>query len=340
MLPGTGRVLGAPKVITDALDANDNGAYLSDPGGAWCGRGVLAGDKLLFTGCSSDGECDQAAGFQCVRDPGAFTDVTQGMCLPIDSNKGLTADHWSQACGKLLRSQRKFRILHAQQGRTIPTAAAAPARRSLDARRDLRARVRCQTRSLQHGRGLRQGHRRHPGRRRRRVRAPAACVDADGAKRCILPCSDTTKDSDCGVDFECQPSVVDPIGPPRCMRAPIGDADYWATCMPEVQQYEIHAGDAFTVAGSASGYLANEIADQGSQRRVHGSVADARVGAAAPVARAAGGAVVPGERRGAAAGRVDRSSAADQRLRVVVDERRFGASASTSRIRSSTSSCS
>ena len=68
-LAGTDRSTGAPLMVpADPLPSPSptsfahNRAYLADSGGAWCGRGVLAGDKLIFRGCTVDSECDQAAG--------------------------------------------------------------------------------------------------------------------------------------------------------------------------------------------------------------------------------------------------------------------------------------
>jgi hypothetical protein len=87
---------------------------------------------------------------------------------------------------------------------------------------------------------------------------PTACLpDTDGKKYCLVPCDDVTKDK-CGPDFEC---AVSAFGDKRCLRAPIGDPSFWQTCMPEAQEYEIHAGDAFTVSGTQSGFLTSEVAD-------------------------------------------------------------------------------
>ena len=258
VLAGTDRSTGAPLVISDKTNAAA-GAYLSDSGGAWCSRGALAGDKLIFRGCTVDSECDQAAGQQCVHDPSAFSDVSQGMCLPIDGNTK-TVDYWSQTCGKLLRSQRKFRVLSAKQQATIPGGTATTDLLRLgeiyEPEFDEETKL-CDPAATNPCDGV-------------TVPAqvggnslPTACLlDADGQHRCLVPCKNDVKDdNECGADFECAQSW---FGDKRCMRAPIGDADYWKTCMPEVQQYELHVGDAFTIAGTSSGYLSNEIQDPAS----------------------------------------------------------------------------
>jgi hypothetical protein len=282
VLAGTDRSTGAPLVVPahypDAATGADHArGFLSDPGGGWCGRGALAGDKLIFRGCTVDSECDQAAGFLCVHDPGAFSDVSQGMCLHVD-DKTDTVDHWTQLCGKLLRSQRKYRVVSAKQGAPVPAYPVSPdpskqppkttpSPASLTDLLELAevyepeyaeethtcvtdddckqtATAAAVTITTQVGAMTRQ----------------TSCLpDVDGQKRCLATCANPKSDDDCGADFECYPSA---FGDNRCMRAPIGDATagqtFWQTCMPELQQYEIHAGDAFTVSGTSSGFLSNE----------------------------------------------------------------------------------
>ncbi|HEX8954170.1 MAG TPA: hypothetical protein VF945_20080, partial [Polyangia bacterium] len=249
VLAGTDRSTGAPLVVPVAAGqaptaTTPNRAYLSDAGGGWCGRGVLAGDKLIFRGCTVDSECDQAAGFQCVHDPGAFADVTQGMCLHID-NHMYTVDHWTQLCGKLLRSQRKFRVISAKQGALVPMYPAPGGPPSTnptpgsktdllelaevyepefpEETRTCTTDLDCAgvTITTQVGGA---------------TRVAKCLADIDGKSRCLMPCADPAKDDDCGADFECYPSA---FGDNRCMRAPIGDATmsptFWQTCMPELQ---------------------------------------------------------------------------------------------------------
>ncbi|MCU1281233.1 MAG: hypothetical protein JWM53_4779, partial [bacterium] len=270
VLAGTSRALGFPFVVTGDSDPTQNGAYLADTGGAWCGRGVRAQDKLVFTGCSVDTECDQSAGYQCVRDPGAFVDVTQGMCLQVDKTQ--TTDSWSQKCGKLLRSQRKYRVLHARQAQPIPGGGGSASTTDVltlgeiyepeyaEETHTCTDNTQCGdvTVAAQVGGTTQQ---------------TSCLLDSDGQKRCLLPCDNLLSDNKCGPDFECAVSV---FGDARCMRAPIfggsGDATkpstlkvdptFWKTCMPEAQQYELHAGDAFTVAGTSSGFLTNEVVDK------------------------------------------------------------------------------
>jgi len=283
VVAGSDRTVGAPFVVAGNPPTTQDRAYLSDSGGAWCGRGVLAGDKVIFRGCTGDPECDQAAGFQCVHDPGAFVDVSQGMCLHIGQNPDGTedtVDSWAMKCGDILRTQRKFRILSAKQNTTVPggTTSPAPTTPTPGTRTDLlelaeiyepefapeetdvcASDMDCAgiTVAVQPD----------------NIDKKTLCLpDADGKKRCILPCdldpkmvaADPTV-KECGVDFECAASA---FGDTRCLRTPIGGPSHWQTCMPELQEYEVHVGNAFTVSGTSSGYLSNERTGTGGECEV------------------------------------------------------------------------
>ena len=242
VLPGSDRPLGLPQH-----------GQLVDPGGQWCSRGVLAGDKLEFRGCTVDSDCDQAAQppFQCVHDPSAFSDVTQGMCLPID-NQTQTIDYWSGLCGKLLRAQRKYRITSARQAvqpGTDDTLSLAEIYEPEYAEQT----AECKTTQDCIDKGIQVA----PVKPGLAPRQTTCLADFDGKSRCLLPCDSEQDDSVCGPDFECAKSAM---GDTRCMRAPINDA-LWSTCFPERQEYQIRVGDAFLVGGTSSGTLFNETPD-------------------------------------------------------------------------------
>lgn len=263
-LPSTDRPLGDPIVDPSGT------AYLVDPGGAWCTRGVLANDKLILRGCAVDSECDQAAQFQCVHDPGAPADIVQGMCLPVDGKTVLpdgqptpdgkpnSADAWVQRCGKMLRALRKYRITSAKQGAV--RVAGEPPTDFLTLAPIYEPEFAEQTIECT-----------PPG-----PNDPDPCADVtvpsamagappltttclpdwDGKNRCLVACSGDL-DTKCGNDFECARS---PAGDFRCMRAPIDQA-LWQLCMPELQNYEVHVGDSFLVEGSQSGIVIDEAPD-------------------------------------------------------------------------------
>jgi hypothetical protein len=84
---------------------------------------------------------------------------------------------------------------------------------------------------------------------------PTDCLtDSDGAKRCLLPCAD---DQGCGHDFQC---LTSRFGDKRCVLAPL-DETLFRSCMPELQTYEVHAGEAFIAVGSLTGMFSDLQAD-------------------------------------------------------------------------------
>ncbi|MDB4969110.1 MAG: hypothetical protein JWN44_4799 [Myxococcales bacterium] len=257
VLPGSDRSLGFPFV-------SGGQGYLSDPGGTWCLRGARAGDKLVFRGCTVDSECNQATGFQCVRDPGAFTDQQQGMCLHVDAQH--PAESWPASCGALLRSQRKYRIGSARQSVKLPAGAPGPDGTPMPNEGDptdlltlqeiYEPEYRVETADCASSDAVcdKVTVTTVGGTTRK-----ADCLtDYDGAKRCIFGCK---SDSECGQDFQCLESAQ---GGARCMRAPVNEA-LWATCMPQLQNYEIHVGEAFAILGSGSGHLVSESPGPGGE---------------------------------------------------------------------------
>jgi hypothetical protein len=56
------------------------------------------------------------------------------------------------------------------------------------------------------------------------------------------------------------PAAPKPHEKGRCVRAPLDD-NLFATCLPEMQPYEIHAGESFIIGGSASGMLTDLMPD-------------------------------------------------------------------------------
>jgi hypothetical protein len=253
LIPGTSRELGHPLV----------GGYFSDSGGAWCSHGVRKGDKLVYTGCSQDADCDYTQ--QCVHDPGAPPDVLNGLCLPTNISDPThhpndTIDTWSRSdrCGLLLRAQRKYRITSAKVQQPLPMGSQTGQKTDflklaeiyepeyLTQTHECMNDSNCSDVTIPPAGGV-QGN-----------LATRCLVDYDGKSRCLLGC-DPAKgdDSRCGADFECTKSTQ---GDQRCMRAPLNDTTF-GLCFPELQDYEIRAGEAFVVAGVTSGFAVNEIPD-------------------------------------------------------------------------------
>ncbi len=253
-----GLVPGTQRTLASVLP----GGRLLDAGGAFCTRGVLAGDKLVFTGCLQDSDCDYLA--SCFHDSLAPVDVTLGMCLPRTGQQKLQME-----CAPLLRSLRRFRILSAKQDVPVDPSVDSSGitdqltfaeiyepEHAVDTHtcNTLNDASECADVVLPDATG-------NPG------QLSTTCLqDSDGAKRCLRSCTvgATGLDGVCGLDFECEPSQM---GDARCLLAPFTDGvhDLFTDCMPELKSYEVHAGDAFIVAGSSSGVFTDVEANPTSR---------------------------------------------------------------------------
>jgi hypothetical protein len=270
VIPGTDRTLGHPFVDTDGT------GKLTDSGGAWCSRGVLAGDKLIIRGCIVDQDCNQAQvtvtdmgfghgggnqgpvggvngynNFKCVNDPNAPPDVFSGLCLVEDTIHN--DNFWSDTCGELLRSQRKYRVVHARQNQSLDNGEGITDVLELA--------------EIYEPEFAEQTHNCTLDSECTDITVPAAdgssvlgskCLtDSDGQNRCLIPCS--TDNQSCGTDFECEPAH-NITGDMRCMRAPI-NAHLWQICFPELLEYNIEAGDSFLLAGTVTPFANDETTD-------------------------------------------------------------------------------
>jgi hypothetical protein len=241
------------------------GGVFTDAGAAWCSRGVVDGDKLYFNGCNDDTECDYTQ--LCFKDPGAPLAVTTGLCLERDDTQRAPQ---LNGCGPLLRGVRRFRIMSARQA----GPAAGPLEDTLKLAEIYQPEYSVQTtvcdptqadscNSIQ-VQGLVSGA---------QTSLPTSCLlDADGVHRCLRACTplsqtqvnvtdDQRRAAACGDGYQCAAVHSVAGGGSRCMRAPLDDALVTARsqggfdCLREIQKYEIHSGEAFTVSGSVSGML-------------------------------------------------------------------------------------
>jgi hypothetical protein len=246
IIPGTQRGLGRPLA----------GGKLVDAGGAYCQRGVLAGDKLQLTGCTKNEECDFAQ--ECVRDLAAPASVLTGLCLDREPNRKAAQ---TKNCGLLMRSVRRYRILQVRQGVRV---GAEETTDQLDLAEIYQPEFASQTKVCDATKpddcaGITIPAKNAAG---LDIKLPTTCLtDSDGVtKRCLRACDSTASDDRlrCGGDFVCARSVQ---GDERCLRAPLDDAYFLPVelggfgCLRELQPYQITAGDAFTVTGSTTGFL-------------------------------------------------------------------------------------
>lgn len=235
-IPGTQRTLGRP--LPDGR--------FTDAGGAWCSRGVQAGDKLTLVGCEDDDECDPTQ--VCVRDPAAPASQPNGLCL--DRAPELREAELS-SCGPLLRGLRRYRIVSARQGVAeadhttdqLVLAEISEPENPAETRTCVPGQDACGPLTLSDG----------------SVIETSCLVDWDGQHRCLRPCDPSVPVGACGTDYVCATSRLD--GAPRCVRAPLDDRYLAALdeggfgCLRALQPYRIDAGDAFIVVGSVTGFL-------------------------------------------------------------------------------------
>ncbi|MGZ6124961.1 MAG: hypothetical protein ACXWLR_08370, partial [Myxococcales bacterium] len=260
VVPGTTR-----STITTGQASGNGVDVFIDPGAAWCSRGVKAGDKLGLTGCSTDADCDYLQ--TCTRDPAQPPEVQNGLCLdrqgPGATNQSPVDPGVASTCSLLLRSNRRYRILHAYQAAPLPVS------------HEVSDWVRIG--EIYEPEHPDQTHTCDP------EAATDPCIDVtlagpkdpngvatvlvtkclqdvDGVNRCLRPCDPGATElaaNGCGHGYLCigpGQSRVPSGEPGRCMRAPI-DATMFHTCLNELQPYEARAGESFLVSGSASGYL-------------------------------------------------------------------------------------
>jgi hypothetical protein len=172
---------------------------------------------------------------------------------------GNTVDDWVARCGGMLRSQRKYRIARAimQSGADQLSLEEIYEPEFPEETNVCNTDADCRGVSVLSATGT--------------VTATACRPDSDAAhtKRCLLPCKSET-DTVCGAGFVCAASQ-DATHEFRCMRAPIDDL-LWRRCFREVQDYEVHAGNAFLVYGTGSGYVAFEEQNKDNECVVPGTL--------------------------------------------------------------------
>ena len=237
-LLGTGRSLGRPL---------EHGTILNDPGASYCSHGVLAGDKLVFLGCTDNSQCSY--GQTCVFDDQRPFDVTNGLCLNAN-NQQMIADE----CSPLLRAHIRYRISSAKEG-TVDEQGQRTDRLVIaeiyepehsDETKLCATDADCDSVTIA-ARGTSGVI----------VALGTQCLhdsDPSGTLRCLRACSTVPSTDDahkdvgvCGDGYLCADAAT---GDQRCMRAPAALLN--SDCMRENQPYDVIVGDAFIVSGSVS----------------------------------------------------------------------------------------
>lgn len=232
-----GRMAGLVRPGSGGMDAGS----LEDPGAAFCASGVLPGDVLRLAGCLRDADCGPPAGLACQQPaPGEV-----GVCVPAGKLKDAS---FQATCGRLLASRRRYTV-----ARAAPTTLALAPRLDEVPRPSIRACTQdadCRPddahgplRGVTHDRGfecviVRAGE---PGRCVKRCGA----LDADGN---LADDGAARNDVACRPGHVCEDVGADPGVGPLCVEAPPLDP----RCFAGEVRYQVHAGAAFLVAGSAT----------------------------------------------------------------------------------------
>ncbi|MCA9680236.1 MAG: hypothetical protein H6709_15870 [Kofleriaceae bacterium] len=208
--------------------------HLDDPSRPFCAAGVEPYDFAVLTGCDpSNGDADCGLGMTCYVHPDAT--VAAGQCLPID-----TADSLSGTCRSFLVSERRYAITETDAGTLtlVPRRHVLPTTPLSGCVSDQQcADLAAYDALLDTGM--------HPS----DFTPPDDLGDwrcmADpsrtaGIDRCVETCAE---DADCDDGTVCQSGVcVEGVVPP-------------AACVPGVNRYTLHAGEAFAVLGDSTGFL-------------------------------------------------------------------------------------
>ena len=249
VVPGTLRASGRMCGIGDASCPRN--AFI-DQGAGMCQRGVKAGDKLELVGCDTDAQCLYTQ--RCIKDPGAPSTVTSGLCLSRNRSED---DHIEsrerERCGILLRAERRYRVSSARQDATLPSgdvtdvltvgeiyepeyalqthACAA----DIDCV-DVVVAPSTQSASTQ-------------------TLTTSCLADTDGVQKCLRGCAltGTATETGCGTGYVC---ALSGLGDTRCMRAPY-DLALFQDCLSYPERYDVRIGDAYSVSGGVSGFLSD-----------------------------------------------------------------------------------
>jgi hypothetical protein len=217
VLPGTSRTTG--EVVGTAASGGSAGA-IRDLGAAFCGAGVLPGDRVLFPGCLRDADCvadgAPAGSALCRRSqPGE-----SGLCLPANAEGGDLVSR----CRPLLASRRRYVVERASPHRLelglsvdeIPRPSLAACQRDEDCGT---AGFRCLT------------------------------VRSREQPRCVAPCTPgaiVDQQDGCRAGMVCSAVPGSQLGA-LCTEAPPIDPGCW----PSPATYAVQAGDSFLVSGTA-----------------------------------------------------------------------------------------
>ena len=233
-----------PGVRSGMIGVDSFGMHLVDQTHPFCDAGVETNDFVQLDGCDpSFGDTDCPFGYVCFVHPDSQV-TNLGACMLADE-----ADRLADACKDYLTSLRRYTVGHSAAGelqlvprkhvlRTTPIDGCTSS-------------AQCQalaTYADSNASSLNPIDDKTPpnGRTWTCAADPARAPEPGTGNRCIEAC---TTSLDCDPGTVCNGGFcMEGVEPPQsCVNAP--------------QRYELHAGEAFTVLGSVSGYIHRVIAD-------------------------------------------------------------------------------
>lgn len=212
---------------------------LRDESRPFCEIGVLPGDRVQLIGCSTNADCGLTE--RCVVHPESPSST--GMCLPTDQIEELTAQ-----CRAFMTSSRRYVVRRAADSvhqdqlvlAPLPTLLASSPPDGCTGAEQCVALYNDEVDQIEAATGQPQS--------RDKQWTCDQNGDLGGPPRCIATCPNNT-DAECPSGSVCQDL--------RCVEGGFAGQE----CVATLQLYEARAGDAFTVIGSQTGYLHNQIAD-------------------------------------------------------------------------------
>ncbi len=242
-----GQALDGPPVRTSQMVVDGNGMRLVDQSQPYCEAGVEPYDIVQLRGCdpaAGDGDCP--IGYRCYVHPDS-PPGNSGTCMLDDE-----AERLATACKDFFTSKRRYTVRRSSSGelRLLPRKVVLPTTPidgcTSDAQCEDLGRYAAELAQAGHPRDLMTDD---PTVWQCLEDADRRPLDQTGqtGKRCVAVCR--TEGEKCDAGQVCRDGIcMESVMPPQaCVNAP--------------QQYELLAGDAFTVHGTISGYVHSLVRD-------------------------------------------------------------------------------